>query len=504
MAVYAFVVPEEQTAESYPDARIVYLRLTCSITGFNISEDLIDPQTIGEAGDQLDDLQRSAWEAIQSQGWANRYWPCLGAIAQIAIYPHDTDEIGPDDFPFILDFEPKKRELYETRSETGESMSGSSEKINVQKGATTTESTEESDILTGGGASFGLGSLSIGASVSGEWGTRKKTGTESVDMRTTDTSRERRETTSFNTTFSQMYQLFNGYHLGTNRALFVIAPRPHTVSEPAQVDFNLISGQRKLEGIQDMFLVVQVPKALRGICVQANLDTGHTVMTANGVILKINDHGLPGGGGGLPPDIDDPFPPVGTLDPGTPTFWSSRLVVTRRTIRSCGLFAESNRLQPTPSPEPTPEGPGSPIVHEESVSVGYPEIELAKVAPTAKDLKYLVADQRNRFQGRIVNSMLSGFSSGRYKPRPITETKAFSDLTRLALQQSGVDIGSPVVTKVLKRAEIQYIKRLGVKTIGKLFDAELDKVTAVDRDRLNEIRGKIEKHALLPGQRNRP
>jgi len=238
MAVYAFVVPEEQTAESYPDARIVYLRLTCSITGFNISEDLIDPQTIGEAGDQLDDLQRSAWEAIQSQGWANRYWPCLGAIAQIAIYPHDTDEIGPDDFPFILDFEPKKRELYETRSETGESMSGSSEKINVQKGATTTESTEESDILTGGGASFGLGSLSIGASVSGEWGTRKKTGTESVDMRTTDTSRERRETTSFNTTFSQMYQLFNGYHLGTNRALFVIAPRPHTVSEPAQVDFK--------------------------------------------------------------------------------------------------------------------------------------------------------------------------------------------------------------------------------------------------------------------------
>ena len=29
-----------------------------------------------------------------------------------------------------------------------------------------------------------------------------------------------------------MYQLFNGYHLGSNRALFVVAPRPHTVSEP--------------------------------------------------------------------------------------------------------------------------------------------------------------------------------------------------------------------------------------------------------------------------------
>jgi hypothetical protein len=502
MAVYSYVVPDEQTAESYPNARIVYLRLTCSITGFNISEDLVDPDTVGESGDQLDDLQQSAWEAIQSQGWVNRYWPCLGAIAQIAVYPHDTEEVSPDDFPFILDFEPKKRELYETRSDTGEVLSGSSEKINVQKGTTNTESTEESNILTGGGAKFGLGKLEIGANISGEWGTRTKSGEERVNMQTTDTSRERRETTSFNTTYSQMYQLFNGYHLGTNRALFVIAPRPHTVSEPAQVDFNLISGQRKLEGIQDMFLVVQVPKTLKGICVQATLDTGHTVMTADGVILKINDGGLPGDGGRLPPDIDDPFPPVDSLDPGPPTVWSSRLVVTRRTIRSCGLFSESNRLQPTATPELVSESPGITIVHEEAIAAGHPEKSLVKFAPTSKDLKYLVADQRNRFQGRIINSMLSGFSSGRYKPRPITETKVFADLTSLALQQLDIEIGTPAITRALKREDVQYLKRLRVNTVGKLFSVESNKIPAADRVQLDKIRKVIQEHVLQPARKN--
>ncbi len=32
MTVYSYVVPKEQTAESYPNGRIVYMRLTCSVT----------------------------------------------------------------------------------------------------------------------------------------------------------------------------------------------------------------------------------------------------------------------------------------------------------------------------------------------------------------------------------------------------------------------------------------------------------------------------------------
>jgi hypothetical protein len=36
------------------------------------------------------------------------------------------------------------------------------------------------------------------------------------------------------------YQLFTGYHLGTNRAVFLIAPRPHIVTGTDWVDFNLL------------------------------------------------------------------------------------------------------------------------------------------------------------------------------------------------------------------------------------------------------------------------
>jgi hypothetical protein len=121
LVVYQYVVPEEQTAESYPTSRIVYLSVSCSVTGWNPNEEIRGAVDLEEAGDQLDDLQRSTWQAIRGEGWAAQYWPCLGAIVQVAVYPSPEDgEVGTDDFPFILNVEPKKRELYETRSETGE------------------------------------------------------------------------------------------------------------------------------------------------------------------------------------------------------------------------------------------------------------------------------------------------------------------------------------------------------------------------------------------------
>ncbi len=221
---------------------------------------------LDKVGDAIDDLQKAMWEVIQADGWAKTYWACYGAIAQIAVYPSSADgEVGPDDFPYILDFEPKKRELYESVTEGGEILSASANKLSVQKGTTTLDHTEE-------GLSVHWGSPFSGFSATA--GYKQSSDTTKVDMQTTDTSRERRETSSFSTNFSQMYQLFNGYHLGTNRALFVIAPRPHIASDGG---FNLLDGERKLEGIQDMFLVIYVPAGLKGICMQASLDTGHNV-----------------------------------------------------------------------------------------------------------------------------------------------------------------------------------------------------------------------------------
>jgi hypothetical protein len=523
MAIYSYVVPEAQTAQEYPDARIVYLRLTCSITGWNPSEDLLDAVNLEQPRDALDDLQTSLWEVIHAQGWAKTYWPCLGAIAQIGIYAHHTDgDVAPDDFPYIVDFEPKKRELYETRSETGEFVSGSSAKINVQKGATTTSSTEESDILTGIGGGVKVGPVGANANVGGEWGTRQKTGTESVDITNKDASRERRETTSFSTTVNQMYQLFNGYHLGTNRAVFYVEPRPHIVDQTEQTNSNLIRGQRKLEGLQDVFLVVHVPKRLSGICVQASLDTTHRAMFVNGVAyaVRLPDNqgdvgvgGHAGGstGGGL---LDHVNPNLnGELLPCFPADLVSdnevyRLVTTRRVIRNCALFdAATGRLHPTgdPSPPPPPIMARTlpPVVFETAVPGPTQALEsrLLRGGEDKQKVQFAMADQMNRFQHEVTSAMLSGFSSARYRPRPFVESETFRVLVALTFRDVRVDLDELVKHRHLNAEVVNGLKRLGIQTVADVFKREADDRREIDRSQLSRTRDQVLRAVLAAARR---
>ncbi|MEU9324088.1 hypothetical protein AB0D91_09755 [Streptomyces canus] len=480
MAIYQYVVPEEQSEEAYPDSRIIYLSLSCSVTGWNPSEALRKAVVFGEAGDQVDDLQRSTWEAIQAEGWAEQYWPCLGAIVQLALYPGEEDrEVAPDDIPFIVNVEPKKRELYETRSETGEFLSGTSDQVNVRKGTTDTTSTEESDILTGGSASggYGFGFIEGSASVSGEWGTRKKSVKESVDLTTTDGSRDRRETLAFSTSFNQLYQLLNAYHLGTNRCVFVVAPRPHTATAATgQVDFNLVHGNRELEGIQDFFIVIEVPKRLKGICVQASLDTGHTVWTQSGAMrMRMDDDfDAPGGTEGFaPPDLrpdDDWLPPAGEPDPVFPVPFVQRLVVTRRVVRACASFTDAGQLEASSlGPEPQSE-PAVPVVFESAVREGMPERALLGVGQTTSQRlrgQQLVADQRNRFQRRVAQTMLSGFTAGTYKARSFTQTRTARSLAQHTLRRSTLPSAVLIEKGLATKAELKAVG--SPRTVGELF-----------------------------------
>jgi hypothetical protein len=119
--------------------------VNASVTSWNPSAEVRGAVDLDQDGEQLDDLQRSTWEAIRAEGWAEQYWPCLGAIVQVAVYPSEEDgEVAPDDFPHFTNVEPKKRELYETRSETGEILSGTPNELEVRKGMTETKATEES------------------------------------------------------------------------------------------------------------------------------------------------------------------------------------------------------------------------------------------------------------------------------------------------------------------------------------------------------------------------
>lgn len=70
-----------------------------------------------------------------------------------------------------------------------------------------------------------------------------------------------------------MYHLFDAYHLGTNRGVFFIQPRPHTLEEPS----GFVRGPRPVEGIQEIFIVVNRPKEGPDYCVSVRLDTAHFV-----------------------------------------------------------------------------------------------------------------------------------------------------------------------------------------------------------------------------------
>jgi hypothetical protein len=70
---------------------------------------------------------------------------------------------------------------------------------------------------------------------------------------------------------NNIYSLLQGYHLGTNRAIFFMQPRPHIQN----TKFTFIRGLRALEGVQEFFLIVNRPKSIPRICVEAALETAH-------------------------------------------------------------------------------------------------------------------------------------------------------------------------------------------------------------------------------------
>jgi hypothetical protein len=458
LAVYYYLVPEEETADDYPNSRIIYLKFTCSITGYNPSETLANARQVAEDSGALDDLQRSTWEVISGSGWSAQYWPCLGAIMQLAVYPSGGENVGPDDYPYILDFEPKKRELFEAVTEGSENLSGSSGKTEITKGSTSVNSLE-----LDASAGFSVGPFGASGSV-------KNTSTDTtINQNTTDTSREARETLSRTTQSSQMYQLFNGYHLGSNRALFVITPRPHTVSDQPQTEFNLIDGARKLEGIQEVFVVVHMPRTLAGLCLQAGLDTGHEVITrvAYQALMgrPVDNHGPTQPNGGNEPPVPPPNPP-----PPPPSTPIKQLVITRRIVQSCGTFDENGLLQIQQLSEPHP-----PLVHGEVAISDLPtRTAYARLASDSSPAtRAQAAGTLNAVQSQINRLMLDRNTAVGYEPREFVDTDTFKALVANAAREDSTSITDVVAAGHLTRADQRELGSRKITTMSDLFRIDM-------------------------------
>ncbi len=226
-SIAAFRYVPEDEYQVYENRRIVYYKIACTITSYQPKAD--------EITGAIDWSRLTSTQISDFQKKLLSYLPCNGAVVQVSVTPQHPADL--DDYPYILDFQPKTRTLYEQVVDSQERGSRSLETLNVRKGGGTTQSTEVLDIDQGFSAgvqgSYAGAGGGVNVSQTGTSGTRQVTQDDMNNVRTVDGSRESRDTLSHTTQLSQMYTLFQGYHLGTNLGLFFITPRPHLVEEPS-------------------------------------------------------------------------------------------------------------------------------------------------------------------------------------------------------------------------------------------------------------------------------
>jgi len=261
-----FMYEPELTPEDESDRRITYFKVVTSITGYQTDKVKRKHVDFGPLGPR---------EVNRLEDHLNKYYACYGALVQVSVLPSTSeDRSALAKYPIITDIEPKRRDLYELVTDTGEVLSASSNRAAVNKGFTSSFNTE---------SSWGLSATrkAEGGSISGEntanLGGKTTFGTQDATITQVDYAREKRESESHVTQLTQMYNLLQAYHLGTNRVVFLLLPRPHIAEEVEKRTF--INGPREIEGIQEFFFIVSRPPGVEHLCVEATLETGHLDLT---------------------------------------------------------------------------------------------------------------------------------------------------------------------------------------------------------------------------------
>jgi hypothetical protein len=265
----------------YANRRVTYFKVVCTITNFAVQEDSLF-STLSDLAERYRFYWTSAFLSNVTQSY-----PCYGALLQFSVHPHPIThpDIRLENYPYISAFQPRKREMYEAVTESGEIASQSSNQVNVGKQSTSTDSTEEFDLDMGyskhrggsGGASVLWGLVDVKGSgektdtVNRQVGDVNRNTLQDQHIQSTDTGREKRESYSHSSTINHIYSLLQGYHLGTNRAVFFMQPRPHIQN----ARFTFIRGLRALEGVQEFFLIVNRPAEVERLCVEVALETAH-------------------------------------------------------------------------------------------------------------------------------------------------------------------------------------------------------------------------------------
>ncbi len=219
----------------FPGSRILLLRIASSLTGMRLSETM----RFNLFGRSLA-LPRS------------EYLPCIGAVVQVRI---GSPDLPRRDKPllYVRDVLPKHQEMVLNEVLGTESLERQLDRNSVTKNWNVSGGFTVKGLNVGGGAS---------------------------KTEISESQRERSETLSHILNVSHVYHVLTAYHVGGDSATLTIQPRPYEGES-----WELLGGPRRVEGIQDLILVVQAPHNAATITVEACLNIGF--------LGEITHHSLP-------------------------------------------------------------------------------------------------------------------------------------------------------------------------------------------------------------------
>lgn len=257
LSLFFFEPDEELLTAQFPDEKLVFLKVTASIS----------PATFPAS------LSRVA-ASFLGEGI-----PCFHVLLDMKVR-NAAGDLGTIR-PYFHAAAPLNRRMIQTGVVGAESFEGDSEAQAVGKsGSQMFESLKSHSGTVSGGGSLGLslGPVSIGGSVSGSSTdvSSNRAVSQVVDTTTRQAAEERRELLSHSTRVENILTLLNAKYVGTPHLSFSLMPQPLQLLSVDPSDPNLwfqqLLARRSsgIEGIQEFTAVVVVPRGT-DFCVSARL-----------------------------------------------------------------------------------------------------------------------------------------------------------------------------------------------------------------------------------------
>lgn len=257
LSLFFFEPDEELLTSKFPDEKLVFLKVTASISpaSFPASLSRVAASFLGEG------------------------IPCFHLLLDMKVR-NAAGEVGTIR-PYFHTAAPLNRRMIQTGVVGGETFEGESEAQAVGKsGSQMFESLKSHSSTTSAGGSLGLslGPVSIGGSVSSSSTdvSSNRAVSQVVDTTTRQAAEERRELISHSTKVENILTLLNAKYVGTPHLSFSLMPQPLQLLSIDPSDPNLwfqqLLARRSsgIEGIQEFTAVVVVPRGT-DFCVSARL-----------------------------------------------------------------------------------------------------------------------------------------------------------------------------------------------------------------------------------------